>query len=160
LGNSEEVIAFMKEAAGAEWFPSIFLLSTISAKEIFEVSPRFDRKIFFSFPTSPADQTPEGIKEFRAFAAKYKLPPNHLAVQISAYSAAKILVEALKRAGKDLSREKLISALEGLYQYPTGLTPAITYGPNRRIGAMGAYVVTIDLEKKEFQPASGWIDVN
>ena len=39
----------------------------------------------------------------------------------------------------------------------TGLTPAITYGPNRRIGAMGAYVVTIDLKESEFVPAGGWI---
>jgi hypothetical protein len=59
-----------------------------------------------------------------------------------------------------VSREKLIQALEGLYQYPTELTPAITYGPNRRIGAMGAYVVQIDLKEKRLLPASGWIDIN
>ena len=54
------------------------------------------------------------------------------------------MVESLKRAGKDLSREKLIQTLEALYEYRTGLTPAITYGPNRRIGAMGAYVGHFD----------------
>jgi len=69
------------------------------------------------------------------------------------------LVEALKRAGKDLSREKLIQTLEGFYEYSTGLTPLITYGPNRRVGAMGAYVVSINLKEKQFAPASGWIEV-
>jgi ABC-type branched-subunit amino acid transport system substrate-binding protein len=142
------------------WFPFIFLSSSSGGTEIFTAPPRFKGKLFFSFPTSPADQTQEGINEFRALATKYKLPGHHLAVQMSAYCAAKILVEALKRAGKDLSREKLISALEGLYEYPTGLTPAITYGPNRRIGALGAYVVTIDLEQKQFLPAGGWININ
>ena len=83
-----------------------------------------------------------------------------MAAQISAYSAAKILVEALKRAGKDVSREKLIQSLEGLYEYQTGLTPAITYGPNRRVGAMGAYIVAIDLNGKQFVPASGWTNSN
>jgi ABC-type branched-subunit amino acid transport system substrate-binding protein len=115
--------------------------------------------VFLSFPTSPADQNAEGLKEFQALAEKYKLPTHHLAAQISAYSADKILVEALKRAGKDLSRERLIQALEGLYEYSTGLTPAITYGPNRRLGANGAYIVTINLKEKQFLPASGWIDV-
>jgi len=75
-------------------------------------------------------------------------------------SAAKILGEGLKRVGKDLSREKLIQVLEGLYEYPTGLTPAITYGPNRRIGALGAYIVNVDLKEKQFVPASGWINLN
>jgi ABC-type branched-subunit amino acid transport system substrate-binding protein len=79
---------------------------------------------------------------------------------MSAYTAVKILVEALRRAGRNLSREELIRALEGFYEYSTGLTPAITYGPNRRIGAMGAHVVTVDLEKKQFLSASRWISIN
>src|SRR6185295_8572118 len=124
---------------------------------VFAAPARFDGKLFFSFPTAPGDQDAEGLKEFRALAEKYQLPKKHLAAQISAYSAAKILVEALKRAGKDVSREKLIQVLEGLYEYRTGLTPAITYGPNRRIGAMGAYVVTLDLKTKQFAAASGWV---
>ena len=111
-------------------------------------------------PTSPVDQTAEGIAEFRAFNGKYQLPSDHLAAQVSAFASAKILVEGLKKAGKDLSREKLIQALEGLYEYPTGLTPPVTYGPNRRIGAMGAYIVSIDLEKKQYVPVSGWIKIN
>jgi ABC-type branched-subunit amino acid transport system substrate-binding protein len=100
------------------------------------------------------------LKEFRLLGEKYKLTPKHLAAQVSAYSSAKILIEALKRTGKDLSREGLIQALEGFYNYQTGLTPPITYGPNRRIGAMGAYIVTVDLKKKEFVPVSGWVGIN
>jgi len=150
----------MKEADILGWFPSIFLPSASGAGEVFSAPAGFSGKVFLSFPTSPADQTAEGIGEFRALAEKYKLPTKHVAAQLSAYSAAKILVEALKRAGKDLSREKLIQALEGFYEYPTGLTPAITYGPNRRIGAMGAYVITVDLKRQQFLPASGWININ
>jgi hypothetical protein len=35
-------------------------------------------------------------------------------------------------------------SLEGLDEYDTGKMPKITFGPNRRIGALGANVVTID----------------
>ena len=160
LGNSDEALSFMREAAKLGWFPSIFLPSASDGTGMFIAPIGFNGKVFLSFPTSPADQSAEGIAEFRALAEKYNLPSHHLAAQMLAYSAAKILVEALKSAGKDLSREKLIRALEGLYEYQTGLTPAITYGPNRRIGAMGAYVVTIDLKEKQFLPASGWINLN
>ena len=69
-------------------------------------------------------------------------------------------LEALIRAGRDLSREKLVTTLEGLYDFDTGLMPPLTYGPNRRIGAQGAYVVTIDPEKRQSTPASGWIQVS
>lgn len=160
LGNSEEALSFMRAADKLEWFPPIFLPGPAGGTEIFLAPPGFNGKVFFSFPTSPADQSPEGIKEFSALAEKYQLTSHHLATQMLAYSAAKVLVEALKRAGRDLSRDKLIQSLEGLSDYPTGLTPALTFGPNRRIGAMGAYVVTIDLNEKQFLPASGWIAIN
>lgn len=160
LGNGDEALSFMREADKLGWFPAIFLPNSSGGQEVFSAPAGFNGKVFLSFPTSPADQTAEGIKEFRALAEKYQLPPKHVAVQLSAYSAAKILVEALKQTGRDLSREKLIRALEGFYEYQTGLTPAITYGPNRRIGAMGAYVITIDLKQQQFLPASGWLNIN
>jgi ABC-type branched-subunit amino acid transport system substrate-binding protein len=160
LGTGEGALAFMKEAEKLHWAPSMYLLSASAGRELFDAPSSFNHKIFISFPTSPADQTAEGVQEFRALAEKYKLPSQHLVAQLSAYSAAKVLVEGLKRAGKDVSRDKLIAALEGLNRFETGLTPAITYGLNRRIGATGAYVISIDLEKKQFVPASGWININ
>jgi ABC-type branched-subunit amino acid transport system substrate-binding protein len=159
LGTGDEALAFMREADKSGWFPAVFLTSPSGSAELFHAPAAFDGKIFLSFPTSPSDQTAEGISEFRALATRYKLPTKHIAVQLSAYSAAKILAEALKRAGRDVSREKLINVLEGFYEYRTGLTPAITYGPNTRIGAMGAYVIAVDLKQQQFVPASGWIKI-
>jgi ABC-type branched-subunit amino acid transport system substrate-binding protein len=83
-----------------------------------------------------------------------------MAALVSAYGGLKILAEALKRAGSDVSREKLIDILEGFYDYPTGLTPPITYGPNARVGAMGAYIVAIDLQQQQFMSVSSWVKVN
>lgn len=160
LGTSDELLSFMREAAKLSWFPSVFLPDASPGAAMFVAPMGFNSKIFLSFPTSPSDQTAAGMAEFRALIKKYDLPTNHMAVQILAYSAAKVLVEALTIAGRELSRDKLIRALEGMYEYHTGLTPAITFGPNRRIGAMGAYVVKIDLMEKKLLPASGWIDLN
>ena len=75
-------------------------------------------------------------------------------------AAAQILVHALELSGKDLSRERLVTTLEGLYEYETGLMPKITFGPNRRIGVLGAYIVTIDPEKKLFPATAEWIPVD
>lgn len=159
LGSSDDAQSLMGAADKLSWYPSVLLSSGVGGADLFKAPPGFDRKLFLAFPTTPADQSAETTKEFQALAAKYKLPNHHLAAQISAYCAAKILVEALTRSGKDLSREKLIQSLEGFYDFSTGLTPRITYGPNRRLGAMGAYMVSINLKEKQFSPASGWIEV-
>ena len=158
LGGAEDAVLFMNQADKSGWFPTIFLPT--ADDRLLAAPLGFNGKIFFPFPTSPAAQSVTGTKEFRALADKYRLPNQHLAAQLSAYSSAKILAEAIRRVGRDLSREKLIQALEGFYNYETGLTPAITYGPNRRIGALGAYIVTIDLKAKQFVGASEWINMN
>ena len=160
MGSATELVYLMKEAANVNWFPQIFVQSGTAIPTLFDAPEGFAGKVFCTFPTAPADQTAEAINEFRLLGEKYKLPQKHLAAQVSAYSSAKILIEALKRVGKDVSRERLIQALEGFYNYQTGLTPPITYGPNRRIGAMGAYIVMVDLKEKKFVPVSGWVESN
>ena len=103
--------------------------------------------------------TASGAAEYTGLLQRNKLDSAHSAAQASAIAAARILVHALEVCGKDLSRERLVTALEGLYEYDTGLMPKITFGPNRRIGALGAYVVTIDPEKKLFPASVEWVAV-
>lgn len=156
FGSAGDEAAFIKEAAA--WGPDIFLLGTLTGRDLAASVPQsFGGKVFLAFPTVPADVTPEGVSELRALASKYKFEVRHAAAQLSALAAAKVLAEGLKRGGRDVTREKLVTSLEGLYDYETGLTPRLTFGPNRRVGASGAYVVTIDAVRKEFVPAGGWI---
>ena len=140
-----------------DWIPRIFVSGSLIKRELFEIPERFADKIFVAYPTLPRDQTEAGSKALAGLFKKYSLSRKHVAAQISAYCAARILVEGIKRAGKRLSREKLVVSLEKLYEFDTGLTPRITYDPNRRIGALGSYVVTVDIKKKKFVPVSEWI---
>jgi ABC-type branched-subunit amino acid transport system substrate-binding protein len=142
---------FITAAAAVEWTPHVFLLGALTTRELVDTLPvAFKDRVFLAFPTVPTDVGPTGLAELRALEQKYKFAPGHTASKLNAFAAAKIFTEALKRAGRDLSREKLVTALEGLYEYDTGVTPSITFGPNRRVGSMGSYVVSIDLAKREF----------
>jgi branched-chain amino acid transport system substrate-binding protein len=47
---------------------------------------------------------------------------------------AKVLVEALRKAGKDPTREKLISSLEGMHNYDLG-GYRVSYSANDRLGS-------------------------
>ena len=51
-------------------------------------------------------------------------------------AAAEILVEAMKRAGRSLTRQSLVAALESFAGVQTSLPQPITFGPARRIGIL------------------------
>ena len=157
LGSGGEARGLAMETQKLSWTPSMYLAGSLVGQEIFDAPAGFQDRLFLSYPTLPSDQTAAGIQEYGKLAAKYKLSTRHLAAQLSAYCAAQVLVEGLKRTGRDVSREKLIATLEGLYEFETGLTPPITYGPNRRVGVLGAYVLGVDLAEKRLVPASGWL---
>jgi len=55
-------------------------------------------------------------------------------VSLEGFIAAKVFVEGVKRAGKDLTREKLIGAMEGMHSYDTG-GYAVSFGPNDHNGS-------------------------
>ncbi len=161
FGAGGQESAFMTAAAATNWTPNVFLLGVLTGRDVVANVPlSFKDRVFLSFPTVPTDLTSAGMAELYALQKKYNFAPRHTASQLLAFASAKIFVEALQRAGRELSREKLITALEGLYEYDTGVTPRITFGPNRRVGAMGAYVISVDPAKKEFVSASGWVKNN
>jgi ABC-type branched-subunit amino acid transport system substrate-binding protein len=160
VGPGIEATAMLKEAETVNWTPSIYMLGSLVGRNIGDaVTVKAKDRIFLAFPTVPGDVSAAGAAEYSGLLQRNKLASTHAAAQASAMAAAKILVHALELCGRDLSRERLINTLEGLYEYDTGLMPKITFGPNRRIGALGAYVVTIDPEKKLFPASMEWIAV-
>lgn len=158
FGDTKEQTSLLNEAAAAAWSPNLLLIGTLSGTDMSSIlRPGSSNQVFLAFPTVPSDIGNEAGAEFRALQEKYKFPARHLAAQLSAFAAAKVLVEGLTRAGRDLSREKLINALDSLYEYETGLTPRLTFGPNRRVGAAGAHIITFDPAKKELT-SLGWFN--
>jgi ABC-type branched-subunit amino acid transport system substrate-binding protein len=160
LGSGNEAAAILKAAETSGWTASFYMLGSLVGRNVGDsFSVKMKDKVFLAFPTVPDDVSAAGAADYTALLQRNKLNGTHAAAQASAMAAARILVHALELCGKDLSRERLVTALEGLYEYETGLMPKITFGPNRRIGALGAYVVTIDTQKKLFPASVEWVAV-
>ena len=121
--------------------------------------PSFAGSIRLGYSSIPSDHSAKGVREFEKLHLDHGFDYSHSTAQISAFVAAKILLEGLKRSGRDLSRERLVKELEGLADFHPGLMPPISYNATRRIGAFGGYVVALDLEKKGFSDASKWIEL-
>jgi branched-chain amino acid transport system substrate-binding protein len=79
-------------------------------------------------------------KEYLASSKKY-FPDKRPTVYAfgMGYGVGAMFVEALKRAGKDLTREKLIKALETFKDYDNGCLPPQTFGPDNRICSKKSY---------------------
>ena len=118
------------------------------------------RRTFVALPSVPADQSPAAREEYRALARDYHLPPADVAAQLAALGAAKVLIQGLKVAGRGLDRTTLVTAIETLGDFDTGLTPRLRFGRSARVGAAGAYIATLDLERKRLRPITDWLPVH
>jgi ABC-type branched-subunit amino acid transport system substrate-binding protein len=157
FGSQPELESLLAELDQREKAPRVFLLSSLLARPLFDAPAAFDQRLFVAYPTLSSDITPRGREEFQTLAETYSLPPEHVQAQLAAFAAAKLLVEGLRRAGRTLSRVRLVEGIEELYEFKTGVTPPLTYGPNRRIGALGAHIVAVDLANKRYAPVGdGW----
>lgn len=157
LGTGSQFELLSEAAFALDWEPYIYLLGSLTGNSVFKAPLDFQNRVYMAFPTSANDRTADGVREFNAFHRRHGLANQHVPAQISVYVAAKALVFGLRQAGRDPTREKLISALESLYEFETGLTPSLSYGPNRRIGALGAHVVAVDLRQRSLGGESEWV---
>jgi ABC-type branched-subunit amino acid transport system substrate-binding protein len=150
IGDGEQLAPWIQAADHAEWAPRVFVLGPLLDESILGAPTRFQGKIFAAYPQLQPEVG--AVDEFDYFLSSHNLASDHRLVQISAYCAAKILVEALARAGKNVTREKLIQTLEQMRDFRTGLLPGITFGANRRVGSFKAEIVCVDLASHSFQP--------
>ena len=156
FGSQSELDGLLPALAAQEQVPRVYLLSSLLSHSLLDAPPALDQRLFLAYPTLSSDISKAGRTEYQELAARHTLPDAHLQGQVAAVAAAKLLVEGLRRAGRELSHQALVKSLEGLYGYQTGLTPALSYGPNRRVGARGAHVVAVDLANRSYRPIGGW----
>ncbi|MFN7943900.1 MAG: ABC transporter substrate-binding protein [Blastocatellia bacterium] len=159
IGSGAQLAAVVSEAEKLKWQPRFLMPGALAGRDVFNVPPSAAARIFLSWPTLPADHTRAGLKEMTRLLSQHQVSLRHAPAQIAAFCAARLLIEGLQRSGRELSREKLIAALEKFYEFRTELTPPLSYGPNHRIGALGAYIVTLDPAAKTFIPVGDWISL-
>jgi ABC-type branched-subunit amino acid transport system substrate-binding protein len=162
LGVEGQLRSFLEVAASRGWLPYVLAPGVLSGRLVVDAPRYFEKKLYLAYPTLPRDRKSWAVKELSVLMKAHNLRPTRGQAVISAYSAAKILVEAMRLSGRDLDRKKVTAALEKFYQFDTGLIPPITYTPNRRIGAKGAYILGFDPKMRGLGGAPGsaeWVDL-
>jgi len=153
-GSGPEALARLREAEKSGSRPTLLATGKAADSALLSASAAFEGRIFVAVPALPGEPA-----AYRKLAASHALSREHLSAQLSALAAAEVLLEGLMRAGRDLTRDNLIEKLESLRRFETGYGPPVTFGPARRLGARGAYILKADLGKKAWVPAGGWVGV-
>lgn len=65
------------------------------------------------------------VAEYRKCLAKYSPGEAPTFVSLEGFVDAMVLVEGLKRAGKDLTRERFIAGIESIHEMNAGLGPKL-----------------------------------
>jgi ABC-type branched-subunit amino acid transport system substrate-binding protein len=158
LGHPALLRPLLEAATRASWRPTIYLPSVLAGSDLFDLPSGFGGSIRLALPYLPEDMTATGRDEFERLRSAGTLPNHHLAAQMATLAAAKVLVEGVSRCGRELSRARLIEELERLSEFPTGFSRPLTFGPNRRNGSSGSYILTLDIPGKRLQHDGGWVD--
>ncbi len=108
-----------------------------------------------------------GIVAMRAAVKKYqniddsKLGEVMYSNFVQGYVTAMVLVEGLRKSGADPTPEKLRDALVQTKNFDTkGITPSISFGPDRRKGFSAVKFYRINGDRKVYEPMGDWVAVN
>lgn len=95
-----------------------------------------------------------GVKLYRERMQKYFPSNGPNRYSLAGYFAGRLFAEAAKRAGRTLTREGLVAALQGLKGWDSGILPPLTIGADHETQKQGFWV---RVEKGRFKEMTGWL---
>jgi branched-chain amino acid transport system substrate-binding protein len=126
VGPYASAAAIVKQAHASGWRPQFLTVSFVGTEEfikeagadaegtiITQVMPPYDR---MDYPT---------VALYRKCLSKYSPGEAPTFVSFEGFVDAMVVIEGLKRAGRDVTREKFISAIESIHEMNFGLGPRL-----------------------------------
>jgi len=155
LGSTRELVQLIDYGAHQIDAEVIYMPGLLVSSEILKLPNNIANKLELSYHAI-LDADGE-LEDFYRFLHKHKFGASGMSIRLFAYSGARIMLEGLNRAGKRVSREKVITALESLYDFDAGLNRPVRFGSSRRVSLLGAYIVKLDTTKNSLKPTGDWV---
>jgi ABC-type branched-subunit amino acid transport system substrate-binding protein len=145
ISVGKSTAAFSKQIRSASTVAQLVNISVVNPKEIARlIGPEHARGIgvaqVMPYPYSPIVAI---VKEYQQAMKKYAPPGAEVSyTSFEEFIGAKVLVEGLRRAGPNPTREKVIKALETLNAYDVGGF-TLRFSPTNRIGSRFVEITVI-----------------
>jgi ABC-type branched-subunit amino acid transport system substrate-binding protein len=155
FGAADDIVAFARQLDIAKSEAGLVTSLVMLGHNLFDVPQAVATKTFLSCPSTFPGKAE--LDRFEQVMKDSAVELRHPAFQRAAYAASLVLIEAMKKSGRGLTRQNLIKSLEDIKDFQTGVAPSVSFGANVRVGSVGSYVVGIDPGKKQIIPLSDWI---
>jgi len=156
-----EAAAMLNEAKKYTWNPEpqFIAISFATDNKLFNLvdqDDRFVKKLIGTAFVAMVDGDSPGAVDYRSCLQKYdpKYEPSNFA--LFGWGKAMLLTEAIRKAGRDLTKEKLVDAIESMKNFDAaGIFPPMNFSSTDRIGPKGCYFLRV--EKNRFVKLTDWI---
>lgn len=155
-GPCSKFVRLVKDAGSSMIFHSLsFVGPDEFAKELGE---KYTDGVTISQVVPPPNlDVLSAVRQYKKLNTRYYPESQPDIVGLEGFVNAKVLVEGLKRAGKDLTREKFVRALESLHDYSCGIGNPVDFSPDNHDGIN--YVFFTRIEKGKLVFFSDWREV-
>ncbi len=148
IGTYDPCAKFIKLAKGRGFDPLFYNVSFVGGDELARKLGRQSEGILVS-QVVPSPESPEsrnlllGAKEYCNLLKQYYPEDKPNFVGLEGYINTKVLVEGLRRAGRDLTREGFIKALESIHNYSLGIANPLSFSSDDHQGLERVYFTRI-----------------
>lgn len=146
VGPYAPVNAILKQAHAAGWHPRFLTVSFVGTEGLLRIGAQDAEGMIITQVVPPYDRTDlPTVKQYREALEKHMGNTQPSFVSLEGYVDAMVLVDALRAAGHDLTRDKLIAALEATHNKDIGLGPnlRLTFSPTDHKGLDSVYATVI-----------------
>ena len=157
IGAGSELVELYPRLLQTLRVDGLYLPGMLVSSQIMQLPAEALDRLEVAYHSTPDEEGK--LEDFYRFLHEHGFGRRSMSIRLFAYSAARIAVEGLKRAGKRLSREKVIAAMEQLFDFDAGLNRPIRYGSSRRVALQGAYIVKLDRQQNRLKSTGYWVEL-
>ncbi len=126
VGPANTVAPILKQSHAKGWKPLFLTVSFVGTDELISEAGPDAEGVVITQVVPPYYMTEQkSVALYRRALSKYFPSEQPNFVSLEGFVDAMVLVEGLKRAGKDLTREGLIHAIESIHDHDLGLGPQL-----------------------------------
>jgi branched-chain amino acid transport system substrate-binding protein len=137
VGPPNTVAPILKQAHAKNWKPLFLTVSFVGTDELIKEAGADAEGVVITQVVPPYYLTDfKGVALYRRTLTKYSPAAQPNFVSLEGFVDAEVLVEGIKRAGKELTREGLLHGIESIHEMDLGLGPQLMldYSPKDHKG--------------------------
>ena len=155
IGTSDPCARFIRLAKARGFAPLFHNVSFVGSEELARRLGDAGEGVIMTQVVPPPISHNEllpGVREYAEFLARYYPGSRPTFVGLEGYLNARVLVEGLRRVGRDLTRKTFVQAVESINKFDLGISNTLSFGRNDHQGLDRVYFTRINNHRIELLP--------